>query len=56
MNRDCKNCKHYVVSDTKHNYEQNGCGTYTQKIYSCEKWECEYEPKDECKAESEDKE
>lgn len=45
--RDCKNCKHYVIKDTKHNYEQNGCGTYTQYIYGCESWECEFEPKEE---------
>ena len=44
--RSCKNCKHYVVSDTKINYEQNGCGTYTQYIYSCEKRMCEFKPKD----------
>lgn len=45
MARDCKNCKHYVVSDTKINYEQNGCGTYMQEIYSCDSWECKFEPK-----------
>lgn len=43
--RDCKNCKHYVVTDVKHNYEMNGCGMYDQKIYGCEKWECEFEAK-----------
>lgn len=45
--RNCANCRHYVVKDVKNNYEANGAGTYTQKIYGCEKWECEYEPKEE---------
>ncbi len=45
--RDCKNCKHYVVTDVKHNYELNGCGMYDQKIYGCKKRECEFEPKEE---------
>ena len=43
--RDCKNCRHYVLSDMKHSYNQNGCGTYDQPIYSCEKWECKFEPR-----------
>lgn len=30
--RDCKTCKHYVLQKNKN-------------IYSCEKWECEYEQK-----------
>lgn len=42
--RDCRNCVHYVVKDEKHNYDQNGCGTYTQKIYGCEEFECHFEP------------
>lgn len=43
--RNCANCRHYVVTDVKRNYEMNGAGTCTQKIYGCEKWECEYEPR-----------
>ena len=36
MDRDCKNCKHYVVAEVK--------GTVIQ---SCEKWSCEFEKKGE---------
>ena len=43
--RNCKECAHYVVKDVKHNYCQNGCGTYDQYIYGCERWECEFEAK-----------
>ena len=38
--RDCANCKHYVVTDTRTNWGSQG----TTKIYGCERWECEYEP------------
>ena len=44
--RDCGKCIHYVVCDTKTNYEQNGCGTYTKYIYSCNSWDCKYEPRE----------
>lgn len=44
--RDCKNCKHYVVKDVRQNYEPNGCGTYSQMIYGCELWECNHEKED----------
>jgi hypothetical protein len=30
----------------------NGCGTYTQKIYGCELWECEFKAKNKAKKES----
>ena len=43
--RNCKECAHYVVKDVKHNYCQNGCGTYDQYIYGCERWDCEFEAK-----------
>jgi len=38
--RDCANCKHYVVTDTRTNWGSQE----TTKIYGCECWECEYEP------------
>ena len=38
--RDCANCKHYVVKDTRTNWGSQE----TTKIYGCECWECEYEP------------
>lgn len=47
--RDCENCTHYVVTDEKQNYEQSGCGTYTQQIMGCGKWDCEFEPRKENK-------
>ena len=52
--RNCKECKHYVVSDVKRNYEQNGCGMYDAPIYACESWNCEFAPKggEENKADS----
>lgn len=40
--RDCKNCKHYVLTDTRTNWGN----TEPTKIYSCEKWECKFEPTD----------
>ena len=33
--RDCKNCKHLIMYD------------YKNKSYSCEKWECKFEPKEQ---------
>lgn len=36
--RDCKNCKHYVLHDKTVNLPP---------IYACEKWECEFEPKED---------
>ena len=45
--RKCSECEHYVVKDEKINYEQNGCGTCTQKIYGYELWDCEFQPKEE---------
>lgn len=53
--RDCKECVHYIVKDTKNNYCTNGCGTYTQKIYGCELWECKFKEKEIEEAESEGK-
>lgn len=44
--RQCDKCAHYVVKDEKINYEQNGCGICTQKIYGCELWDCEFKEKD----------
>lgn len=44
----CGKCKHYVVKDTKINFEMSGCGTYTQYIMGCElseKCECDFEAK-----------
>jgi hypothetical protein len=35
--RDCENCKHYVLHDKTVNLPP---------IYACEKWECEFEPKE----------
>lgn len=36
--RDCGNCKHYVIHDNTANWAP---------VYaSCEKWKCEFEPKD----------
>ena len=43
--RKCGECIHYVVKDVKHNYCQNGCGTYDQYIYGCERWDCEFKEK-----------
>lgn len=46
-NRDCKNCKHYVLQNVKINLpgypdtKYYGCG--------CESWECEFEAKEEVK-------
>lgn len=34
--RDCANCKHYVVTDTRTNWGSQE----TTKIYGCECWEC----------------
>ena len=45
--RPCKACKHYVVTDVKHNYDQGGCGTYDQKIYGCRQWECNFVEKED---------
>ena len=50
--RECKECAHYIVVDTKNNYCMNGCGTYTQKIYGCELWECEFKAKNKAEKES----
>ena len=36
----CKNCKHYKISNTKTQLD------HVDYINSCERWECEYEPKD----------
>ena len=33
--RDCQNCKHLIMYD------------YKNKSYSCEKWQCEFEPKEQ---------
>ena len=44
--RNCKECAHYIVTDTRNNYCMNGCGTYTQEIYGCEVWECEFKEKE----------
>ena len=44
--RKCSECEHYVVKDEKINYEQNGCGTYTQKIYGCELWDCSFQERE----------
>jgi len=38
--RDCANCKHYIVKDTRTNWGSQE----TTKIYGCERWGCEYEP------------
>lgn len=51
--RNCSKCKHYKLTDQKLVYEPNGCGTKWAKIYGCEKWECEFAPKEEpCEKES----
>ena len=42
MTRDCKHCKHYVLTDTRTNWNNKE----TSKFYSCEKWECHFEAKD----------
>ena len=44
--RNCKECAHYIVTDTRNNYCMNGCGTYTQKIYGCEVWKCEFKTRE----------
>ena len=51
--RKCEECAHYIVIDTKNNYCMNGCGTYTQKIYGCELWECKFKAKNKAEKESE---
>lgn len=33
--RDCQNCKHLIMYD------------YKNKSYSCEKWECKFEPEEQ---------
>lgn len=40
--RDCENCKHYKISDSRSNWN----GAEPTYIYSCCKWNCEFEPKD----------
>ncbi len=37
--RDCENCIHYVLQETK-------SGEDPLKIYACESWNCEFEPKE----------
>lgn len=44
--RKCSKCEHYVVKDEKINYGQNGCGTYIQKIYGCELWDCSFQERE----------
>jgi len=39
--RNCENCKHYVVKDTRTNWGDQE----TTCIKGCESWDCEYEPK-----------
>lgn len=47
-NRDCKNCKHYVLQNVKINLP----GYPDTKYYGCESWECEFEAKEEVKDEN----
>lgn len=39
--RDCKNCKHYVKSNEGNTEALFG------ELYSCESWECNFEPKEQ---------
>ena len=39
--RDCENCKHYVKSNEGNTEALFG------ELYSCESWECNFEPKEE---------
>lgn len=41
--RDCANCKHYVVKDTRTNWGNQE----TTKIYGCELWDCNQEERNE---------
>lgn len=41
--RECANCKHYVVTDSRTNWGSQE----TTYIKGCEHWECEFEPKEE---------
>lgn len=43
--RDCKNCKHYVITDSRTNWNSEP----TTYIYGCEVWECDYEDKEDNK-------
>ena len=36
--RDCDNCKHYIKCSPDYGIEN---------VWMCEKWECEFEPKDD---------
>lgn len=39
--RDCEKCKHYVIKDTRTNWD----GQETTKIYGCDAWECDFKSK-----------
>ena len=40
--RNCKNCKHYVLQNVKINLP----GYPDTKYYGCEKWDCEFDVKE----------
>ena len=45
--RDCKNCTHYIIKDSRTNWNSEP----TTYIYGCEKWECEFERKQDAEVE-----
>ena len=47
--RDCENCEHYVLKDTR-DYKGD-----VVRARGCEMWDCEFEPREEVEDGNEDK-